>query len=545
MELGNFIVKLTSQFDNSGIKQMATGIKNVTGLALAGATAITGAFIKMVDSTVKQGEELDKLRKITGVSTVELSRLKYAAEQEHTSIESLSAGFKKLSNIMQQAIDGNKDAISLFKELNIEIQNNDGSMRSQVAVMKDVATAFSNIQDETYKSAVAQDLFGRSGMDMIPFLNMGKKGIEELGKEADKLGIVMGDKTVTDLENFGDSINTIKLAINGIVISIVTDFLPTLQNIVAEVKNNITESDNWKRVISTFITISLEGFKILALLLKTVGTYLGDLAFFWKMALDPSTTIAQTVDAFKILFSDLKTGMIDLATTSIDAWNKIKDTASGVQKNISDGNKNIPPVVTTENVKDSKNNMSAIEKEWRNVVAKMIKDGIDWGTETSNLIGGITGSFKDFFKSIVDNSKTAGEKFTDFIVSIGDAMIDFIASIAAQAVVLSLLNLIPGMSTFLSGLDRMSRGLPKLAYGGIATSPQLAMVGEAGGEAIIPLNKLSSVTGGNISININGSVDKDNIDMIANKLEKAVRNGQADGLSKALNTRGSRLSGEV
>jgi hypothetical protein len=42
--------------------------------------------------------------------------------------------------------------------------------------------------------------------------------------------------------------------------------------------------------------------------------------------------------------------------------------------------------------------------------------------------------------------------------------------------------------------------IPKLASGGIVTSPTLAMVGERGPEAVIPLNK----SGSGITINING-----------------------------------------
>jgi len=48
--------------------------------------------------------------------------------------------------------------------------------------------------------------------------------------------------------------------------------------------------------------------------------------------------------------------------------------------------------------------------------------------------------------------------------------------------------------------------IPMLAEGGIVTGPQLAMIGERGPEAVIPLSKLGSmgVGGGGITINVNG-----------------------------------------
>jgi hypothetical protein len=47
--------------------------------------------------------------------------------------------------------------------------------------------------------------------------------------------------------------------------------------------------------------------------------------------------------------------------------------------------------------------------------------------------------------------------------------------------------------------------IPMLAEGGIVTSPTLAMIGEAGPEAVIPLSKMGGMGGGgNITVNVNG-----------------------------------------
>ena len=48
--------------------------------------------------------------------------------------------------------------------------------------------------------------------------------------------------------------------------------------------------------------------------------------------------------------------------------------------------------------------------------------------------------------------------------------------------------------------------IPALAKGGIVTKPTLALIGEAGAEAVIPLNKRNSV-GGNMVFNITGAID--------------------------------------
>lgn len=52
-----------------------------------------------------------------------------------------------------------------------------------------------------------------------------------------------------------------------------------------------------------------------------------------------------------------------------------------------------------------------------------------------------------------------------------------------------------------------SIAIPKMADGGIVTSPTLALIGEAGPEAVIPLRKSSGAGAGTINITVNGALD--------------------------------------
>ena len=54
-----------------------------------------------------------------------------------------------------------------------------------------------------------------------------------------------------------------------------------------------------------------------------------------------------------------------------------------------------------------------------------------------------------------------------------------------------------------SGAARL--GIPLMAEGGIVNSPTLAMIGEAGAEAVLPLDKMGGM-GTTVNINVAGSV---------------------------------------
>ena len=64
---------------------------------------------------------------------------------------------------------------------------------------------------------------------------------------------------------------------------------------------------------------------------------------------------------------------------------------------------------------------------------------------------------------------------------------------------------VPGWVPGIGGKGFDMPDIPMLANGGIVTGPTLAMIGEKGPEAVIPLNRMGSMGGGNnVTINVNG-----------------------------------------
>ena len=67
-------------------------------------------------------------------------------------------------------------------------------------------------------------------------------------------------------------------------------------------------------------------------------------------------------------------------------------------------------------------------------------------------------------------------------------------------------------------------GIPGLAHGGIVTSPTLAMVGENGPEAVVPLNQM-----GGLTINFNESVfmeKEESINKLADRVNRVIQRNQ-------------------
>lgn len=54
------------------------------------------------------------------------------------------------------------------------------------------------------------------------------------------------------------------------------------------------------------------------------------------------------------------------------------------------------------------------------------------------------------------------------------------------------------------GTGGRGMAVPAMAAGGIVTSPTLALIGESGPEAVVPLSRMGSMGGGGVTINVNG-----------------------------------------
>ena len=118
------------------------------------------------------------------------------------------------------------------------------------------------------------------------------------------------------------------------------------------------------------------------------------------------------------------------------------------------------------------------------------------------------------FNSLKDLGKNLWNIIKDAFVFVKNTIINVIKSVANT--IISLLNILPGV------------GIPHLANGGIVTRPTLAVVGEAGPEAVIPLNKASGF-GGGITVNINNPIVREDRDLkrLADAVSKQLqRSGQ-------------------
>lgn len=219
--------------------------RNIDGLKRAGdglalkfgtiGTAIAGAFAAVsMKHLIDAADDIGKLSQKTGIAVESLTALKYAGELSDVSIEDLAGGLKKLAVNMAAAAGGSKDQQAAFDAIGVSVKNAAGNLRNTDDVLGDVAERFASFADGPEKAALAVALFGKTGDQLIPFLNSGRRGLAEMRDEAQKLGVVFGSDLARQAEAFNDNLSRVQTALNGLKVSVLPGVLEKLNELILQ-----------------------------------------------------------------------------------------------------------------------------------------------------------------------------------------------------------------------------------------------------------------------------------------------------------------------
>lgn len=251
-----------------GLSGLASAAQSVNGVLGNLGLAVTAAgMVALVKSSINAGDELSKMSQRVGISVETLSLWNSAAQQAGVSSEAFEKGLRKLSTTMVDAATGGEDAARTFKTVGVEFKNQDGTLRGTDAVLLDLAERFKAMPDGAEKSALAVQIFGKAGAELIPFLNQGRDGINELTDELRSLGIEMSGESAAQAEVFNDALDKVKLATTSIGTQVMTAFLPALNEMALGMVESAKEGGTLRAILDGVVLV----LKTLALGAATVG----------------------------------------------------------------------------------------------------------------------------------------------------------------------------------------------------------------------------------------------------------------------------------
>lgn len=297
----------------------------------------------------------------------------------------------------------------------------------------------------------------------------------------------------------------------GVIVSVIDGIAGALRSISDWISNNKTLVEDMVIVVGSFfaawkiynlattiggIVTALATFVSTGGLATAVTTALGVAI---NILCSPVTLVVAAIGALIAIVVLLVKHWDDVKAAGTVCWNKIKEVWTIASDWFSTN--------VVEPVKGFFSGMwdglkSGAETAWTNI--KTAFDGVKkWFDD--NIITPVTDGFKAFFNGII----SFAESFVNFFIRGINKIID-----ALNLLKIDIPDWVPGVGgkTFGFSLGQISElSLPRLANGGIVDGSTLANIGEAGREAVLPLENntgwmdaLAEKIGGNIVINASG-----------------------------------------
>ena len=251
-------------------------------LAGLGVSLTLGAFAALVKGAIDSADELNKLSQKIGISVEALSTLQFAAQLSDVGLQSLQMGLKKLSENATEASADLGEGAQTFAALGVGVKDAAGNLKATDDLLLEIADRFASFEDGATKTAMAVKLFGKSGMDMIPFLNQGSSGIRALMQEAERLGLKLSTETAQAAEAFNDNLTALKASSSGLGISLATELLAPLRVATDAIREGQGEATGFAAILGGALKTTLEAILVLgvnvAYVFKSMGTEIGGMA---------------------------------------------------------------------------------------------------------------------------------------------------------------------------------------------------------------------------------------------------------------------------
>ena len=209
-QVGNANIRAASeQFKDMGTKLTSAG-QAMTGLSTA-AAALVASMGAITVKSAAWADDINTMSKVYHIGTGELQQYSAAAQLVDVDVETIAKSHSKLTKQMNSAADGTGASAEAFDKLGVNITNADGSLRDADAVWQDTIKALGSLENETERDAIAMQLMGKSAQELNPLIEDGGETYKNLADTLAKYDLDYIDQDTLDQANqFNDSLDTIK-----------------------------------------------------------------------------------------------------------------------------------------------------------------------------------------------------------------------------------------------------------------------------------------------------------------------------------------------
>lgn len=217
---------------NAAAKQ-ASGMAAIRTGAMVAGTALVAFAALSVKAFNDAAMSAVKLQRVMGGSVEGASAYGQAAKLAGVDTATLERSLGLFDKKLGQANQTQASAAAMTEKLGTEFRDAAGNIKPLDQILPGLSDKFAAMENGPEKTALAMDLFGRNGKAMIPALNQGSAGIENLMNRARELGAVVDADGVAKFRAYKQATRESAMALEGLQMSAGSALLPTLTTLAS------------------------------------------------------------------------------------------------------------------------------------------------------------------------------------------------------------------------------------------------------------------------------------------------------------------------
>jgi phage-related protein len=396
------------------------GLKTMAGpiAAVGAAFSIKHVLEDSMHAFEDAAGNVRQMQRVAGGTVEQVSGLSGAmqlAGVETNKISGIMTIFSK--NIGKAGADAGKTA-EMNKLFGQSIKDAHGNVKPMAELLPGLADHFKAMPDGAQKTALAMQLFGRQGAAMLPALNKGSAGIQELTDKAKKMGLVLDQTSMNSFAESKKSAREFDAAIQGVKVSLGGDLLPVVdavenifRNALAPVLNTVAGFLRTHRELFMKLADTISGFGKTASgslggFFKSIGASFQKLAPVFTSLVPQVWELLHAFSPLGLVFKALAPMLPDLIKLIVDLAVNLGQTLGSVLKQI------LPPITQ---------------------VAKL-------------LVGVMSDAFKELLPLVMLLAKTIGGELSEIMKALAPIVVMLVQAIA---------SLIPPLTPIISQIIKL------------------------------------------------------------------------------------------
>jgi hypothetical protein len=199
----------TAAQTRSSFQKSFGGLGNIVKAGLAG--VVSGLSIGLIAQGVKSALEyagsLGEVAQQLGVTTKELQIFRYAVQQNGGTLEQADKALGKFATSISQARSGSAQMAKTFDAVGVSLA--DLETKSKSDILGQIADEMKRTGGASANAAAGVKIFGKDFKSIVPTLDLGSKGFNEVAAAAEKLGIIMDDALIQQADDASDKLDSL------------------------------------------------------------------------------------------------------------------------------------------------------------------------------------------------------------------------------------------------------------------------------------------------------------------------------------------------